>query len=283
MVGDTESHWSYGGEDFTKCGGGGRRRRRLRSLTVEPEDIEYFGTKMSLPRAIIVFEKPDLGELPADLIAYRQCMEEIILHRAFVGRLLSLVMSEEASKVANAGIDVSLFDLSGREVVESIAVHFRQILELMIYACWTAFEPKMSISYETKQVKNIYRSLRNAFPDVHPFMFPIYANSVEPIPADRRKGFDFEELVQAYNFSSEIVHENGPYRPPVDVDYAWNQFVDWNSRLQTVLVLHRIQISSSEFVFCRRRAEKGVFAWIDSQKPQRVPPGVFDTATPEVL
>jgi hypothetical protein len=238
---------------------------------------------MSLPGATIAFEKPDHREPPADLIAYQQCMEQIVSRRAFVHRLLSLADSEEANKIANPEIFVSLFDLSGREVVESIAVHYRKIFELMIYACWTAFEPRMNISYKTHQLKNINQCLREKFPAVHTFMVPVFANSFEPIPADKREGFDFEELLQAYGFSSKIVHENGPYRPPFDVKSALDKFVEWNSRLLTVLALHRIQISPSEFVFCRCRADMKVFAWIDSKTPKSVPIGALEGATRQAL
>ena len=165
----------------------------------------------------------------------------------------------------------------------NITVHYRKIFELMIYACWTAFEPRMNISYEMKQLKNINQCLRDKFPDVHTFMIPIYANSFEPIPADRREGFDFDELLQAYNFSSKIVHENGPYRPPFDVKTALDKFVEWNSRLLTVLALHRIQISQTEFVFCRCRADMKVFAWIDNKAPKCVPPGALEAATRQAL
>jgi hypothetical protein len=251
------------------------------NLTFEPENVEYFGNKLSVPGAKIDFEKPNFREPPADLIAYRQCMEEIILHRTFVSRLVSLATSEKASEVANCEIEISLFDLSGREVLESIAVHYRKIFELMIYACWTAFEPRMDISYETKQIKNIYQSLRKNFPDVHTFMVPVFANSFEPIPAEKREGFDFDELMQAYGFCGKIVHENGPYRPPFDVKSALEKFVEWNSRLLTVLALHRIQISPSDFVFCRCRGDNKVFAWIDSKKPQKIPKGALDATTSE--
>jgi hypothetical protein len=245
------------------------------SLTFEPENVEYFGNEVSLPGAKIAFEKPHFGEPPADLVAYRQCFEEIIVHHTFVSRLVSLATSEEASKIANCGIDISLFDLSGREVAESLAVHYRKIYELVIYACWTAFEPRMNVSYEMKQIKNIHRCLRENFPDVHTFMVPIFANSFEPIPAENRKGFDFDELMEAYSFCGQLVHENGPYRPPFDVKSAWEKFVEWNYRLQTLLVLHRIQIGASEFVFCRCRGEGKVFVWIDNIKPQKMPKGVL--------
>jgi hypothetical protein len=142
----------------------------ITSLTFEPEDVEYFGNKMSLLGGKIVFEKPSSREPSADLIAYRQCMEEIASRRIFVSRLFSLADSEEASKVADCGIEIALFDLSGREFIESIAVHYRKIFELMIYACWTAFEPRMKMSYEAKQVKNIYHTLSEKFPDIHVFM-----------------------------------------------------------------------------------------------------------------
>jgi hypothetical protein len=114
-------------------------------------------------------------------------------------------------------------------------------------------------------------------------MVPVFANSFEPIPADKREGFDFDELMQAYNYCSKIVHENGPYRPPFDVKSALEKFVEWNSRLQTVLILHRVQISPSEFVFCRCRGHNKVVAWIDSKKPQKVPRGALDAATSEAL
>ena len=95
--------------------------------------------------------------------------------------------------------------------------------------------------------------------------------------------FDFDELLQAYNFSSKIVHENGPYRPPFDVKTALDKFVEWNSRLLTVLALHRIQISQTEFVFCRCRADMKVFAWIDNKAPKCVPPGALEAATRQAL
>ncbi|WBL77799.1 hypothetical protein I3J27_33115 [Bradyrhizobium xenonodulans] len=255
----------------------------ITSLTVEPEDVEYFGTKMSLPAATIRFEKPRFGEPLADLIAYQQCMEQIVSRRTFVHRLFSLADSEEANKIANPEIYVSLFDLSGREIVESMAIHYRKIFELMIYACWTAFEPRMKMSYEANQLKNIHQCLRDKFPAVHTFMVPMFANSFEPIPPDKREGFDFDELLEAYGFSSKIVHETGPYRRPFDVILALHKFVEWNSRLLTVLALHRIQISSSEFVFCRCRGDGKVFVWIDGNKPIVVPRGALETATQQAL
>jgi hypothetical protein len=255
----------------------------ITSLTVDSEDVEFMGTKMSLPAATIAFEKPSVGEPPADLVAYQQCMEAIVSRRAFVSRLLSLADSEEATKVADTGLLVSLFFVSGREVIESLAVHYRKIFELLIYACWTAFEPRMKMSYETNQVKSIYRSLRARFPDIHTFMVHVFANSFGPIPPDKRAGFDFDELMRAYDFCGEIVHENGPYRPPFDEMSALQKFVDWNSRLSTVLALHRIQISSSEFVFCRCGAGGKVFVWIDAEKPKMVPAGALEAATREEL
>ncbi|MET4121457.1 hypothetical protein ABIB85_007929 [Bradyrhizobium sp. JR1.5] len=255
----------------------------IRILTFEAQDVAYYGTQMSFAGGTILFDKPDTAEPPADLIAYQGCMEDIRKRRSFISRLVSLATSEEATRAANCGIEVSLFDFSGREIAESIAIHYRKVFELMIYACWTAFEPRMSISYETKQIKGIQNSLKARFPGVHAFMVPIYANSFEPISPEKRPGFDFDELVEAYNFCSEIVHENGPYRPRFDVKSAWQKFIEWNSRLSTILALHRIQISDSEFVYCRCRAEGNVFVWIDGGEPQRMPAGAFDAATREFL
>jgi hypothetical protein len=113
--------------------------------------------------------------------------------------------------------------------------------------------------------------------------FPIFANSFEPIPADRREGFNFDELMQAYKFCSEIIHEHGPYRPPFDMQSALDKIAQWNSRLLTVLALHRLQISPSEFLFCRCRGDGKVFAWMDGEKPQKVPQGALDAATAEVV
>ncbi|WP_271592221.1 hypothetical protein [Bradyrhizobium sp. CCBAU 65884] len=255
----------------------------LRSLTFEPEDVNYPGTKISLPGGTITFEKPYTREPLADLIAYQQCMEAIASRRTFLHRLFSLLDSEEANRIANPEMYVSLFQLSGRQVVESMAVHYRKIFELMIYACWTAFEPRMSISYETNQAKAIYRSLRANFPHEQTFMVPIFANSFEPIDPQKRKGFEFDELMEAYDYSSTIVHENGPYRPPFDELSALKRFVEWNSRLLTVSALHRVQISPSEFVFCRCRGDGKVFVWIDDKRPKMVPQDAFEGATRRTL
>jgi hypothetical protein len=247
----------------------------LLSLSFKAEEVDFWGKKLQQPAATISFLKP-LQPAPAgDDVAYRQCIEEVIERLKFVDRLVRLVTDKDAGRLADAAPGVSFFELSSRGCVESIAVHYRKIFELLVYACWTAFEPRMSMSYNASQIKKIHDTLRKKFPDVHGFMVPIFADTKKPIPTDKLAAFDIDELLKAYDFSSKIVHESGPYRDDVDTKEAWITIANWTKRLQMLLSLHRVQLNATEFLFCANRAATGLHVWIDDESASHAPEGAL--------
>jgi hypothetical protein len=243
----------------------------IRRLVIQGQVVAWQGKITTVPATTIEFEKPSIPSSPADTIAYRQCIEVALTRVRFISQLENLTMHADSGKLADPSILVSLWDYSEREMLESIVVHYRKIFEQIMFACWTAFEPRMTLSYDTWQVRTVHDHLKATFADVQTFMVPVYGNSFRPIPPEQHASFTAAELLSAYRECGDTLHTEIPYRKPFDVQAFLQKAAEWRRRLQVLLTLHRVQIGSNEFVFSRSMPNGKAVVWLDQETPTNIP------------
>lgn len=131
---------------------------------------------------------------------------------------------------------------------------------------------RMSLSYETWQIKNVHEHLKRSFPKVAVFMVPIYGNTFEAIPPEKHASFSADELISAYQLCGDVLHTDIPFRRPFDDSAFISKMLDWNKRLEVLLTLHRIQIGPDEFVYCRSKPSVGkATVWLDAERHAKEP------------
>jgi hypothetical protein len=245
-------------------------------LTIPRRSTSFGGGTQILGGVTVEFHKPAIPAPPADIIAYQQCIDTVVKQRAFIANLLKLAMSPQSSTLVGGGILIPFFEYSTREMIDPIAVHYRKIFELLMYACWAAFEPRMELSYDTWQIRNVFEHLKRVFPNRAVFMVPVYAGSFLPIPQEKYRTFRAAELIDAYKSCGDALHTSTPYRRPFDDLEFLQTASEWNKRLDVLMALHRVQIEKNAFVFCRARAGNETVAWIDKEIPMNIPAGTLD-------
>jgi hypothetical protein len=171
------------------------------------------------------------------------------------------------------------FDTSfATQVIETIALQYRKIFELVIHACWSAFEPKLTLSYDTLPIRNIHDHLQARFPDF--FLQPLY-NVIRPIDSKIHPSFTGQDIIQAYGVCGGLLHSSTPYRRRFEWIPTLEQFNDWSRRLGILLSFSRIKVGPDSFVYSRVVSEGRVIpevvTWIDAGQPKEIPPKVQES------
>lgn len=97
--------------------------------------------------------------------------------------------------------------------------------------------------------RHILRDIGNLNPNFYPNpMEPLKGQHGQPIKVDQVKG-DYltkEELIEAYDICSDLLHAENPFAPPKDPDKIKERFEGWLKKTTILLSFHSIQLMDTK-------------------------------------
>lgn len=175
--------------------------------------------------------------MKSDYDKYLQCMEEIKLRQIAITEILKKEKST-SFKMTN---------------IEFICLQFRKILELIAMASLAAnkeqYENVYNKFYKHWNAKRILKDIKG----INPHFYPVptkqkVKDGVVIATEDVKDGYlTQDDFADVYNDCSEMIHAKNPYdRKTIDYEKLGQKFVEWNSKICTLLEHHQVQLYQSD-------------------------------------
>jgi hypothetical protein len=178
-------------------------------------------------------QKLDL--LLKDASGYAECMNEI---------------KERISSI-DFHLNVPL-DPAAKSNVESLALNFRKVFELIIMACQAAHTHLIGRRVREWRIKNLEQMISRynlAF-----YMAPVHATKDEIVDRTDVDVLTLDELKDAYKQCAEWLHARGPYIETPDPKLALAAFQKWRGKVVRLLDGHRVNVDENTFLYCSMNA-----------------------------
>lgn len=172
-----------------------------------------------------------------DDIKYATCMEEIKLRQKAITNI-------------SDNMNTTTYEMTN---IEFVCLQFRKILELIAMASLVAnkdqYERVYAKFFRHWKAKQILKDIKGINPNFYPVptkQVIVDGKVVETI--NITDGYlTMEDFDNVYNECSEMLHSKNPYNKKTpDLEKLKEKFVDWNSKIITLLSHHQVQLYQSD-------------------------------------
>jgi hypothetical protein len=172
---------------------------------------------------------------PIDYLGYAECMDEIKSRVSTIDFLL--------------GVPI---DLTDKTNLESLALNFRKVFELIVMACQAAHTHLIGKKVKEWRIRNLEQIISKYNPDF--YMTPVHATQTN---IEDRRDVDvltLDELKAAYSRCGDWLHAKGPYREKSNPREDLGAFRLWRGKIVRLLDGHRVRIDDRTFLYCSMNA-----------------------------
>lgn len=190
-------------------------------------------------------------DLQESLSLYTKCMEEIKKRTLVIERIIS-------------GRNTTGFRYTD---IDFICLQYRKIFELIVFANLVSNKEeyaKKRASFATDwKIESILKEIEKINPDYYPKpTTQIIDNQTGKVKSwgNINDGFlTKDDLIEAYNECSNLLHAENPFNKPIDLDKYSKKFSNWQSKIKKLLNHHLIQLSDPDKLFAvnMRRSDNG--------------------------
>jgi hypothetical protein len=178
--------------------------------------------------------KPELSS-SIDYLGYAECMDEIKSRVSTIDFLL--------------GVPTNLTDRSN---LESLALNFRKVFELIVMACQAAHTHLIGRKVKEWRIKNLEQLIRKYNSDF--YMAPVRATQTNIEDRHDVDILTLDELKAAYMRCADWLHAKGPYREKNNPRDNLEAFRLWRGKVVRLLDGHRVRIDDRTFIYCSMNA-----------------------------
>jgi hypothetical protein len=170
-----------------------------------------------------------------DYLGYVECMDEIKSRISTIDFLL--------------GVPTNLTDKTN---LESLALNFRKVFELIVMACQAAHTHLIGRKVKEWRIKNLEQLIAKYNPDF--YMAPVHATQTNIEDRHDVDILTLDELKVAHKRCGDWLHARGPYRDKNNPKEDLDAFSLWRGKVVRLLDGHRVRIDDHTFIYCSMNA-----------------------------
>ena len=170
-----------------------------------------------------------------DYLGYVECMDEIKARVSTIDFLLGAPSQ-----------------LTATPNLESLALNFRKVFELIVMACQAAHTHLIGRRVKEWRIKNLEPIISQYNPNF--YMAPVHATQTNIEDRDDVDILTLDELKLAYNRCGDWLHAKGPYRDKNNPTEDLDAFRLWRGKIVRLLDGHRVRIDDHNFIYCSMNA-----------------------------